>query len=160
MEAVDCGSLLPLSAMQPCCEPGCIGMAKPPDPSVSSAVDSRLSHGQRQQATAVHGVRRTADSATANTHPISQFFMRGSIEGGLDPTKTSCLSSYPSWSASSQAAVRCSLSRNSSPCLLDRHFLHLNGCRLAFLPKPLQPDLQVSQRVHEIHVGIIRRTVR
>ncbi len=55
-EAVDCGSLMPPSAMQPCCEPDGIGILRR-DHSQSSAVDNRLSHGRRQQAAAVQGLR-------------------------------------------------------------------------------------------------------
>ena len=46
-------SLLTLWAMQPCCGPHCIGTTRP-DHSASSVVDSRLSHGKRQQAAVTH----------------------------------------------------------------------------------------------------------
>ena len=56
-EAMDCGSLLPLSVMQPCCYRTALASLRR-DHLLSSAVDSRLSHGKLQQAVAVQGLRQ------------------------------------------------------------------------------------------------------
>ena len=57
--SVDCGSLLPLSAMQPAASGSALARRGRTN-SQSSAVDSRLSHGKLQQAVAVQSLRRSS----------------------------------------------------------------------------------------------------
>ena len=67
-EALDCGSLLPLSVMQPCCELDGIGILRR-DYFRSSAADSRLSRGKLQQAVAVQGLSKAYPILPSRPHP-------------------------------------------------------------------------------------------
>jgi len=74
---VDCGSLLPLWAMQPAASPTALARQKPDETSACPA-RSRLHGGKRQQAAAVQGLRRHARSNCAPRFSFASHWRRDS----------------------------------------------------------------------------------